>query len=74
MHTFCASLLVLYIILVKSDCLVRIRVMHTCSVTLSSVLYDGFIDRLANLYSVSLRYLDTLPPDGHTPSIGFSEQ
>ena len=48
--------------------------MHTCSVTISSVLYNGFIDRLANLYYVPLRYLDTLPPDGDTPSIGFSEQ
>ena len=48
--------------------------MHTCSVTISSVLYNGFIDRLANLYSVSLRYLDTFLPDGDTPSIGFSEQ
>ena len=61
-------------ILVNSDRLVRIRVMHTCSVTISSVLYNGFIDRLANLYSVSLRYLDTLPPDGDTSSIGFSGQ
>ena len=48
--------------------------MHTCSVTLSSVLYNGFIDQLANLHSVSLRYLDTLPHDGDTPSIGFSDQ
>ena len=48
--------------------------MHTCSVTISSVPYNGFIDRLANLHSVSLRYLDTLPHDGDTSSIGFSEQ
>ena len=54
----------------KNDSLVRIRVMHTCSVTISSVLYNGFIDRLANLHSVSLWYLDTFPTD----SIDFSEQ
>ena len=53
---------------------IRIRVMHRCSVTISSVLYNGFIDRLAKLNSVSLRYLDTLPAYGDTPSIGFSEQ
>ena len=44
----------------NSDSLVRIGVMHTCSVTITSVLYISFID--------------TLPTDGDTPSTDFIGQ